>query len=97
MPQDLSNCKQEQRDADDTNKKNQREPFVPLRLCYDTFVLLLLISITVIATIYISHIQKHVQEVDARADNLAARVLSLEKLVETLMSGETAVSYIHDT
>ena len=97
IPQDLSNFKQEKRDADDTNKKKTREPCVPLRLCYDTFVLLLLISITVIATIYTSHIQKHVQEVDARADDLAAQVLSLQKLVESLMSGETAVSCIHNS
>ena len=69
IPQDLSNFKQESRDADGTNQKKTREPCVPLRLCYDTFVLLLLISITVIATIYISHIQKHVQRWNLNLSN----------------------------
>ena len=70
--------------AENSESNGRKDIRITLRLCYDTVVSLLLISIITIATIYISHLQNHVQRVDNRAEDLVARVISLEKFIDSL-------------
>ena len=53
------------------SKCNERKELcISFRVCYDTLQLLLLVSVIIIVTIYISHLQQHTQELERRVCRL---------------------------
>ena len=53
-----------------SNHNERKELCISFRVCYDTLQSLLLVSMIIIVTIYISHLQQHTQELERRVCSL---------------------------
>ena len=69
--------------------RERKELCITLRLFFYTLLLLLLLSMTIIATIYISKLQQHVRDLDMRAQSLEVRVGRLERELDGLRNTDT--------
>ena len=70
-------------------RRERKELCITLRVFFYTLIPLLLLSMTIIATIYISKLQQHVRDIEMRAQSLEMRVGRLERELDGLRNTDT--------
>lgn len=74
------------------SKQVEKDLCVIVRICFYILVALLLVSMTVITTIYISHLQTHVQDLDAKQEITEKSLMNLIK--NNTLNVSTGKSYM---
>ena len=69
--------------------RERKELCITLRVFFYTLLSLILLSMTIIATIYISKLQQHVRDIEMRAQSLEVRVGRLERELDGLQNTDT--------
>ena len=72
-----------------TKIREKKELYITLRESFYTLISLLLLSMTIITTIYISKLQQHVRDIEIRAQSLEVRVGRLERELDGLRNTDT--------